>query len=116
MQHAASRVCRHTAQYVVIRLAVVNDGWQPKPLGELQVPVERLTLAFRRRVVAVVVEASFADADDLWRARQLGDSAEVSIRSLGGQVGVDADRRAGPADLARLEDRGAAAREVIPDE
>src|SRR5438309_109702 len=69
-----------------------------------------------RQVVAVVVEASFADADDLWRARQLGDSAEVSIRSLGGQVGVDADRRAGPADLARLEDRGAAAREVIPDE
>src|SRR5437868_5009950 len=82
-------------------------------LGQLQMPLEGLALALGWGVVAVVVQARFADRDHLGRSCQLGDGLKICLARLGRRIGVNANRGAGAAQSTRKINRGAAADPVV---
>ena len=65
--------------HVGVSMAVVHDHRQRELLGELKVPVKCIALHTWRRVLAIVVEARFADGNDFRSARQIGDGREVRV-------------------------------------
>ena len=60
--------------HVGVGQPVVDDQRQVSLLGQADVPVQRLTLATRRRAVTIVVQARFANADDARLLSELGDA------------------------------------------
>src|SRR5947209_10411722 len=82
-------------------------------LGQLQMPLEGLALALGWGVVAVVVQARFADRDHLGRGCQLGDSVKICLARLGRRVGVNANRGAGAAHATGKLNRGTAAGPLV---
>ena len=86
MQHArrvpgSVSLCRglQCLRYVDISLAIVNDGGQGELLGQPQMPFQRGALTTRRRVLAIVVEARFADSNRFSCPRKRGNGLEVRV-------------------------------------